>query len=169
MSDKLVPPCASAFQSQKCLKLYPRCDSLVRKREGGLVRPRAWRNSRRRGGCLSRRKSGGRWHSKKVVGAIAHRASIRGGSEVPIRIGAQVLRERQASADHAAWPGFTLPSDDAASAADQPATRRAGWRQADVKRAIDAAEKAGLRAYRIEIAPDGTITIVVDTPAGSGA
>lgn len=38
---------------------------------------------------------------------------------------------------------------------------RAQWRQADVKRAIAAAEKAGLPSYRIEIAPDGTITIVV--------
>jgi len=41
----------------------------------------------------------------------------------------------------------------------------AGWRQADVRRAINAAEQAGLRAYRIEIAPDGTIAIVVGSPA----
>jgi hypothetical protein len=30
-----------------------------------------------------------------------------------------------------------------------------------VKRAIGAAEKAGLHNYRVEIAPDGTIAIVV--------
>ena len=44
---------------------------------------------------------------------------------------------------------------------------RKGWRQADVKRAIGAAEQAGLSSYRIEIAPDGTITIVVGEPAGT--
>jgi hypothetical protein len=35
------------------------------------------------------------------------------------------------------------------------------WRQADVKRAIEAARKAGIEAYRVEIAPDGTISIIV--------
>ena len=58
--------------------------------------------------------------------------------------------------------GFALMPDDAATPSDQDETRpRAQWRQADVKRAINAAENAGLRAYRIEIAPDGTIAIVV--------
>jgi hypothetical protein len=33
----------------------------------------------------------------------------------------------------------------------------------DVKRAIAAAKKARLRSYRIEIAPDGAISIVVTT------
>ena len=42
--------------------------------------------------------------------------------------------------------------------------REGRWRQADVRRAITAAEKAGLRADRIEIAPDGTISIVVGMP-----
>jgi hypothetical protein len=35
------------------------------------------------------------------------------------------------------------------------------WREADLKRAIAVAEKAGLTAYRIEIEPDGTIVIIV--------
>jgi hypothetical protein len=35
------------------------------------------------------------------------------------------------------------------------------WSEADVERAIAAAERAGLTDYRIEIAPDGTIAIVV--------
>ncbi len=49
----------------------------------------------------------------------------------------------------------------------QPGEGAAGrWRQADVRRAINAAEQAGLSGYRIEIAPDGTISIVVDAPAG---
>jgi hypothetical protein len=47
------------------------------------------------------------------------------------------------------------------------ARRKARWRQADVKRAIGAAEQAGLRLYRVEIAPDGTISIVVgEVPQG---
>lgn len=37
----------------------------------------------------------------------------------------------------------------------------AHWREADVKRALNAAEKARLRSYRVDIAPDGTISIVV--------
>lgn len=41
------------------------------------------------------------------------------------------------------------------------------WNEADVERAIAAAERAGLGAYRIEIGPDGTIAIVVGTPSGS--
>lgn len=38
---------------------------------------------------------------------------------------------------------------------------RKTWRQTDLTRAIRAAEQACLRAYRIEIATDGTIAIVV--------
>lgn len=35
------------------------------------------------------------------------------------------------------------------------------WLEADLKRAIAVAEEAGLESYRIEVAPDGTISIVV--------
>lgn len=38
---------------------------------------------------------------------------------------------------------------------------RQRWLDTDLERAIAAAESAGLRAYRVEIAPDGTIAIVV--------
>ena len=44
--------------------------------------------------------------------------------------------------------------------------RKAAWRKADLKRAIGVAEEAGLKSYRIEIAPDGTITIIVDGAEG---
>jgi hypothetical protein len=47
-------------------------------------------------------------------------------------------------------------------------TPKAPWRQRDVKRAIAAAEKAGLGSYRVEIAPDGTISIVVGAPEDGG-
>jgi hypothetical protein len=43
----------------------------------------------------------------------------------------------------------------------------AHWREADVKRALNAAEKARLRSYRVDIAPDGTISIVVGAAAKS--
>ena len=38
---------------------------------------------------------------------------------------------------------------------------KGSWKQKDAERAIAAAEQAGLKSYRIEIAPDGTIAIVV--------
>jgi hypothetical protein len=45
-----------------------------------------------------------------------------------------------------------------------PDEERAQARQADVKRAIEAAEQAGLKSYCVEVAPDGTIAIVVGPP-----
>jgi hypothetical protein len=38
------------------------------------------------------------------------------------------------------------------------------WRQPDLRRALAAAEQAGLRDYRVELAPDGTISIIVGDP-----
>jgi hypothetical protein len=51
-------------------------------------------------------------------------------------------------------------------AEDTPAddTPEPRWSETDLERAIAVAERAGLRGYRIEIAPDGTIAIVVGTP-----
>jgi hypothetical protein len=43
----------------------------------------------------------------------------------------------------------------------------AHWREADVKRALAAAEKARIRSYRVEITTDGTIAIVVGAAAKS--
>ena len=50
-------------------------------------------------------------------------------------------------------------------------TGKGSWRESDVRRAIGAAEKAGLHRYRVEIAPDGTISIVVgaDAEVAAGA
>jgi hypothetical protein len=47
---------------------------------------------------------------------------------------------------------------------DEEMLRRERWQQAEVTRAIGAAERAGLLNYRVEIAPDGTIAIVVSSP-----
>jgi hypothetical protein len=54
-----------------------------------------------------------------------------------------------------------MPENAAAQPGHDEPQRKPRWRQSDVKRAIVAAEQAGLRAYRVEVAPDGTISIVV--------
>lgn len=40
-------------------------------------------------------------------------------------------------------------------------TRRGAWRERDLRRALAVARCAKLRNYTVEIAPDGTISIVV--------
>lgn len=60
-------------------------------------------------------------------------------------------------------------SDDAEDPAIKGPPQKGGWRQSDVKRAIDAAQKAELSSYRVEIAPDGTISIVVGIPPQAGS
>ena len=54
-----------------------------------------------------------------------------------------------------------MPDEGTEDSGESGAAVQAGWREADLKRAILAAQEAGLRGYRIEIAPDGMITIVV--------
>jgi hypothetical protein len=55
-----------------------------------------------------------------------------------------------------------MPDDDAATdPKDADGATGSGWCDADLDRAIAAAEKAGLPAYRVEIAPNGTIAIIV--------
>lgn len=43
-------------------------------------------------------------------------------------------------------------------------TRRARFREADVKRAVSGAKRSGLAIARVEIEPDGTIAIIVGQP-----
>jgi len=52
---------------------------------------------------------------------------------------------------------FAQPKGDADEAPVAPRP----WSDADLRRAIGAAQTAGLECYRVEIAPDGTITIIV--------
>lgn len=94
------------------------------------------------------------------TGRIAIQASSSGGPQASIQIRAQVLRGRQASAGSSGVLGFVMPEEP------PPDDTRpdARWRETEVERAIAAAERAGLRAYRVEIAPDGTIAIVVGNP-----
>ena len=95
---------------------------------------------------------------------IAIRGAKPGSSREPIRVQAQILRDWQAAEPLAAMSGFALVPPEPAAAAEPG--RRAAWRKADLKRAISVAEETGLTSYRIEIAPDGTITIIVDGADG---
>ena len=61
-----------------------------------------------------------------------------------------------------------VPGEVAMAASDDNTRPKGQWRQADVKRAIGAAQQTGLTKYRIEIGPDGTITIVVGEPPADG-
>lgn len=78
----------------------------------------------------------------------------------PIRIQAQALRRKKAAAQADAMGAFPIVLDDP----DEPPKKKT-WRQADVKRAIAAAEEAGLSSYRVEVASDGTISVIVGDPA----
>ena len=78
----------------------------------------------------------------------------------PARIQAQILRRQPGAPAGGAGSSAAMPDTGAAAT-----PRKGSWRQADVRRAIAAAAHAGLRSYRIEIAPDGTIAIVVGDPA----
>ncbi len=89
---------------------------------------------------------------------IAGDAKATGLSGTPITIRAQFLADWQDKAGCVGGSGYTMPLESPAEAA---APARGHWRQSDVKRAIAAAQQAGLAHYRVEIAPDGTLAIVV--------
>jgi hypothetical protein len=84
----------------------------------------------------------------------------------PIQVRAEILRHGAAPAPYCAWQGFAMMTDDAAAASSEGLGHKAAcWRDADLKRAIAIAEESGLRSYRVEIGPDGTISIIVGEPA----
>ena len=85
-----------------------------------------------------------------------------GGDEGPIQVKAQVLRGLQGFRDPGASAmSMIMPEDSPFEAgAGEPPERRE-WREVDLERALAAAQHARLGSYRIEIAPDGTISIVV--------
>jgi len=82
----------------------------------------------------------------------------------PFHIKAQILRRSQLQPDRA-LEVFEPRSDEGAAAADAPASSKRTWRQSEVKRALTAARQAGLESYRVEVTPDGTISIIVGMPA----
>lgn len=88
--------------------------------------------------------------------------------DYPFAIRAQFLREWQDGAMLGQVPGFELMPNTTDIAGAAPVRKRP-WRQADVRRAIGAAQQAGLQQYRVEIGPDGTIAIVVGAASSEGA
>ena len=81
----------------------------------------------------------------------------------PFHIKAQALRQRQLE-PMAALGVFEPRPVEAPSAGDGEKREKASWRQSDIKRMITAAEQAGLESYRVEVAPDGTLAIIVGAP-----
>lgn len=80
-----------------------------------------------------------------------------------IQIRSQVLRHWQSDHAGAIGPFMAIDEADRRSGAGEAAA--AGrWRQRDVEQAIAVARQAGLTSYRVEIARDGTIAIVVGAP-----
>lgn len=62
---------------------------------------------------------------------------------------------------NAAASGFSAFAFGNAAPPERAARPRHAWREIDLRRALMAARCAKLRNYRVEIAPDGTISIVV--------
>lgn len=84
-----------------------------------------------------------------------------------LRVQAQALRGALALP---AVPGFDVIPAGAAPVLPRRAPDGGPlWQAEDVKRAVAAARAAGIAAYSIEIAPDGTITLLVTAPSTAGA
>jgi hypothetical protein len=87
------------------------------------------------------------------------------GRVVPFQIRAQSLRHWEDFTPAGGLSGIAFMPEQTTT----PSRRKGSWRQSDITRAIGAAEQAGLGTYRVEIAPDGTITIVVgESPEAPG-
>lgn len=83
-----------------------------------------------------------------------------GGRAPTLHIRSQELQSL-ALTGHRVTSGFSaFPIESVASAPEAP-TRKHSWREVDLRRALVAARRAKLRNYRVEVAPDGTISIVV--------
>lgn len=78
-----------------------------------------------------------------------------------MQIQARILRDLESSSLTDPMPGFELPGGNSGNWGKGEKRRRVQWRETDLRRAIGAAKRAGLRFYSVEIAPDGTISIVV--------
>ncbi len=65
--------------------------------------------------------------------------------------------------------GFAIiPEDSALLPVSASARDYREWEDDDVERAISAAQQAGLESYRVEIAPNGTISIIVGSSSDAG-
>ena len=89
-----------------------------------------------------------------------------GGHRRPVQIQAEILRRPDILAPDFMIFGtghgaFTLPDSKTPDSKEQQPQISGDWHNADLERAIEVAESSGLQSYRIEIAPDGTISLVV--------
>ncbi len=89
------------------------------------------------------------------------RSITRKDQKFPLQIQARILRDLESTSPTDPMPGFDLPNTVPADWEKPAKRRRVQWRETDLRRAIGAAKRAGLRFYSVEIAPDGTISIVV--------
>ena len=117
------------------------------------------------------RKIGNTWQTGGLVAAIAIRSTGPGGCKKPIQIKAQALRDPQvcglSGSMSGGLSGFMNMAEET-SDRDAPPLRPE-WHAEDVRRAIAIAQEAGLASYRVEIAPDGTISIIVGEAAADPA
>lgn len=92
---------------------------------------------------------------------MAGAPKVRSPADPVMRVQAQFLAEVETPGWAGAIPGLAqLP---AAPPAPATQTRHGHWSERDLRRAIAVVRRAGLKAFRVEIAPDGTISIVVGT------
>jgi hypothetical protein len=82
----------------------------------------------------------------------------------PFHIKAQILRQSQLEPGTALGVFEPRTEEGVPSSGETQASGKSRWRQSDVKRLVAAAEQAGLQSDRIEIAPDGTLSIIVGAP-----
>lgn len=93
---------------------------------------------------------------------MATRTSLDGENADSVRIQSQYLRDNEICGAAGPISGFAiLPEGEALPTVPCPPESGQARRDGDLKRAIDAAKAAGLRSYRVEIAPDGTISLIV--------
>jgi len=97
---------------------------------------------------------------------MATRDSARKEGATPIHIQAQFLRDQPAFTPEGPMSGFAIAPEPVIPVPGAASGRKGTWCDDDLARAIDAAKEASLTSYRVEIAPDGTISIVVGYPAG---
>lgn len=96
------------------------------------------------------------------------RASKNGEGTCSFLVQAQSLSDYKPQTAAGPISGFEILLEGEALNAGACAPRDAPRWLEEVKGAIKAAEEAGLRSYRIEIAPDGTIALVVCTQSETG-
>ena len=93
---------------------------------------------------------------------MATRTSSDGENADSVRIQSQYLRDSETGAAAGPISGFAvLPEGEPLPPIVCQPDAGQTWQDEDLKRAIDAAKAAGLRSYRVEIAPDGTISLIV--------